>query len=58
MEKHGALMLYPVYELLFDKDYLALTEDEIAISYKTYKSDDMQAIIDEKLTPGIKTEQF
>ena len=49
-------MLYPVYKLLFDKDYLALTEDQIAISYKTYKSDnenDMQAIIDQKLTPGI-----
>ena len=34
---------------------LELTEDQIAISYKTYKSDradDRQVIIDEKLAPG------
>ena len=47
-------MLYPIYELLFY--FLDLAEDQIAISYKTYKSvdeNDMQAIFDEKLTPGI-----
>ena len=50
-------MLYPIYELLFYYGYLNLTEDQIAISYKTYRSAgeaDMQAIFDHKLTPGIK----
>ena len=58
-------MLAPVYQLLFasnDSKYpwakkpsLELTEDQIIISYKTYKTDnqsDMQKIIDEKLSPG------
>ena len=48
-------MMWPIYQLLFDTNYLKLTEDEIAISYKTYKSDsadDMQTIVDDKLTPG------
>ena len=51
-------MLYPIFTLLFDQEYLKLTEDKIAISYKTYKyddPDDMQEIIDKKLTPGILT---
>ena len=62
MEKHGALMLAPVYELLFGKgEYwssessLVLNEYQITISYKTYKSDhadDMLAIKNAKLTPG------
>ena len=56
-------MLEPIYRLLFGidkatnkKKFLALTQDQIKISYKTYKSDDsadMQAILDQKLTPGI-----
>ena len=49
-------MLYPIYELLFDEDYLDLTEDQITISYTTYKSvdeADMQEIFDHKLAPGI-----
>ena len=56
-------MLAPVYQLLFGKHMtfvnpepsLELTEDQIAISYKTYKSnkaDDRQAIVDGKLAPG------
>ena len=53
-------MLAPIYKLLFwkhntDEPSLELTEDQTAISYRTYKGDfedDMQAIIDEKLTPG------
>ena len=62
--KPGALMLAPIYSLLFAKNglynnhSLELTEDQIAISYRTYKSnntDDMQAIIDGKLTPGKTT---
>ena len=55
LEKPGALMLYPIYQLLFDESFLFLTEDQISISYKTYDSQnegDMQALIDEKLTPG------
>ena len=59
-------MLRPVYELLFGKNEiyrpsLELTEDQVAIGYKTYKSDDandIQAIIDQKLTPGIQTEKL
>ena len=53
-------MLAPVYDLLFNEK-VALSEDQIAISYKTYKSDDandMQAIIDQKLTPGKRTEKL
>ena len=49
-------MLWPIYQLLCNSYFLSLTEDQIAISYKTYKSadaDDMQTIIDDKLTPGI-----
>ena len=60
LEKPGALMIFPIYQLLCG-DFLALTEDQIAISYKTYKSDfpdDMQAIIDGKLTPGIVRRKF
>ena len=55
-------MLAPIYQLLFgehdpflDKVSLELTEDQIAISYKTYKSnkaDDRRAIVNGKLTPG------
>ena len=63
LEKPGALMLYPIYHLLFGNNSyyepsLELTEDQIAISYKIYKSsdaDDMQTIFDDKLTPGIMT---
>ena len=64
MERPGALMLYPIYQLLFgehgeyswEEPFLELTEDHITISYKTYKSADeadMQAILDQKLAPGI-----
>ena len=52
-------MLEPIYRLLFAPYQLALTENQICISYKTYKSndlDDMQAIIDQKLSPGIIAE--
>ena len=55
MEKSGALMLAPVYELLFGKWSLLLTEDQISITYKTYKTDeaaDLQEIINQKLAPG------
>ena len=57
-------MLAPIYQLLFGKyDHrvfgngpsLELTEDQIAISYKTYKSHnpaDMQEIVDKKLAAG------
>ena len=59
-------MLAPIYKLLFGKhkhyigvgEYvqsLELTEDQIAISYKTYKSHnpaDMQEIVDQKLAAG------
>ena len=50
-------MLAPIYKLLFGRwsHNLLLTEDEIAISYKTYKSDneaDMQEIVDQKLAAG------
>ena len=56
-------MLAPIYELLFGKHgqqswktkSLELTEDQIAISYKTYKSHnpaDMQEIVDQKLAAG------
>ena len=54
-------MMYPIYQVLFGVDYpdvpsLELAEDQIVITYKTYKSDnadDMQAIVDQKLAPGI-----
>ena len=63
LERPGALMLYPIYQLLFgehgktilDDPSLELTEDQIVINYTTYKTtaeDDMQAIFDDKLTPG------
>ena len=59
-------MLAPIYNLLFAKHgyynglgrsqpSLELTEDQIIISYKTYKTDnpaDMQEIIDQKICPG------
>ena len=51
-------MFWPIYQLFFGKFYLALAEDQIAIEYKTYKTDDendMQVIFDQKLTPGITT---
>ena len=57
LEKPGALMLAPIYKLLFgtwSRDLL-LTEDQIAISYKTYKNHnpaDMQEIVDQKLAAG------
>ena len=57
MEKPGAIMLQPVYELLFDGHRLVLTEDQVAISYKTYKTSDekdRQSVVDQKLAPGIK----
>ena len=62
LESEGALMLKPIYQLLFGQDYesnyyLALARDQVKISYKTYKSDnlaDMQTIFDQKLTPGRK----
>ena len=58
-------MLAPIYQLLFGKHddelyskrSLELTEDQIRITYKTYKADshaDMQEIIDQKLAPGKK----
>ena len=63
LEKPGVLMLHPIYQLLFGEynpdftdPYLKLTENQIAVNYKTYRSndaDDMQAIVDGKLTPGI-----
>ena len=57
LEKSGALMLAPIYELLFGAGMksLLLTEDQITIYYKTYNSDnsaDMNDIIDQKLSPG------
>ena len=71
LEKPGALMLYPIYDLLFGekendkgdwrRPFLELTEDQIAISYKTYKTDDpndMQAITDGNLAPGIMTRKL
>ena len=62
LESEGALMLKPIYQLLFGQDYesnyyLALARDQVKISYKSYKSDnlaDMQTIFDQKLTPGRK----
>ena len=51
-------MLSPVYGLLFFYiEDLLLSEDQVTISYKTYKADDesdMQEIIDKKLAPGEK----
>ena len=61
MEKPGALMIAPIYRLLFDYYFLTLTEDQVAISYKTYKSSnekDRQTIVDQKLTPGILTKKL
>ena len=57
LEKPGALMLAPVYQLLFRgfHNSLCLSEDQITIGYKTYKADnqsDMQKIIDQQLAPG------
>ena len=58
LEKPGAFMLAPVYKLLFVyTDYLCLNEDQIIISYKTYKSDkpsDMKKITVNRLAPGEK----
>ena len=60
-------MIFPIYHLLFGEDKsdrepsLELTEDQITISYKTYKidlADDRQAIFDGKLTPGILTRRL
>ena len=59
-------MLAPIYYLLFGENEslgpsLELTEDQVALSYKTYKSDDanaMQAVIDQKLTPGNRTKKM
>ena len=52
-------MLEPIYELIFEMrsaDHrLALKKDEVVISYKTYKSNDlieMETITDQKLAPG------
>ena len=65
LEKPGALMLAPVYQLLFGengKEYwedpsLVLIEDQITINYKTYSSDkpsDMKKIAKNRLAPGEK----
>ena len=64
LEKPGALMLAPIYQLLFGENELRhwmktleLVEDQVSIFYKTYRSDnqvDMQAIVDQQLTPGNK----
>ena len=59
-------MLYPIYNLLLGRQErwnpsLELNEDEISISYKVYKTadeDDMQTIIDDKLTPGLLTRKL
>ena len=66
LEKPGAFMLAPVYQLLFGKNKswepsLELTENQIAISYETYKTDkadDRQAIVDGNLTPGNSLNNF
>ena len=67
LEKPGALMLAPIYQLLFgeydNSNYpsLELTEDQITISYKTYKTDNLphlQEIVDQKLAPGNKSRFF
>ena len=64
-------MLQPIYELIFEEydtegrtyrneNRLALPNDQVVISYKTYNSNspaDMQAIIDKKLTPGKPLDQ-
>ena len=61
-------MLAPVYQLLLGqhdpesrKISLELTEDQVTITYKTYKADnqaDMQEIIDQQLAPGEKFKNF
>ena len=54
LEKPGAFLLAPIYRLLFGF-YLDLTEDQVKISYKTYKAEnqaDMMEIIDQQLAPG------
>ena len=71
LEKAGAFMIGPIYDLLFCENgrglangrgwikTLELAENETVIYYKTYKTDDpdnMQAIIDQNLAPG--TVQF
>ena len=60
-------MLAPIYQLLFgqnnggpfrEQPSLELTEDQITISYKTYKTDNpshMQEIVDQKLAAGNKS---
>ena len=58
-------MIYPVYQLLFGQkhndDYkpsLKLKENQVDISYKTYRTDDdsdVSAINDQQITPGIMT---
>ena len=53
LEKPGAFMLAPIHRLI--DFWLDLTEDQITISYKTYKTDnlaDMNEIIDQQLAPG------
>ena len=48
-------MLEPIYFLLFGIQGLILNEENIAITYKTYRSDcpdEMQAMVDQKLAPG------
>ena len=55
LETQGALMLAPIHTLLFDQSLLGLSKQQVSIFYKTYKSNnpvDMQAIIDQKLSPG------
>ena len=57
LEREGVLMLAPIYGLLFNVLYLALTRVRVKIFYRIYHSeypDDMQAIIDHQLAPGWK----
>ena len=48
LENQGALMLAPIYHLLFQEDRdsfnLALTHDQIAVCYRTYKTDDLTVL--------------
>ena len=61
LEKPGAFMLAPIYRLLFGQctpysaNSLELTEDQVAVTYKTYRTDDpaaLKAVVDQKLAPG------
>ena len=61
LENEGALMLEPVYRLLFGRNTanLGLTRDQVKVYYRTYKlndPDDLQTITDQKLAPGMKNQ--